>query len=102
MTELELVDSFFEKINNEDFASFYKFFTKDTIVYIIDEHREIPVAKLVDRLETKEYKFKFLRRFASSAAVKQETLTKDKQVDFIFDIRQRRIYRLELTTDLTF
>lgn len=102
MTEVELVDAFFEKINNEDFETFYKFFTKETVIYLIDEKRELPVSELVDRLETKEYKFKFLRRFSSSAAVKQETLTKEKQVDFIFDIRQRRIYRLELTTNLTF
>lgn len=102
MTNLELVDLFFEKIEKEDFDGFYKFFTKDTVLYVIDEDKTYPIETLEKGLRKNLPKFEKLRRFESSAAIKQECKCGEKQVDFIFDIRQRRIYRLELTTSVLF
>ena len=97
MTQKELALSFIDKLNNHQYDVLYKFFTRDTKVYLINEDKEISCGEFVDSISRyNDIRFEIIRELESKICFKVETKVNSKQVNFFFDVKSRRIVRLEV------
>lgn len=97
MTQKELGLSFIEKLNNHQYDVLYKFFTRDTKVYLISDDKEISCGEFVDAISKYlDTHFEIIRELESKICFKVETMINKQQVNFFFDVKSRRIVRLEI------
>lgn len=97
MNQKELSLEFITRIKNHNYEEFYKFFTKETVVYLIEEKKEIKVEELVNLLQSIDFASLEVKRvLESKICTKVETKLNDKEYNFYFDVKSRRIKRLEL------
>ena len=97
MTRQELALEFINRIKNQNYEEFYKFFTRSTSVYLITEHKDISIEEMIELLQKTFTKELTLGRvLESKVCTKIETYLDQKQINFFFDVKDRRIKRLEI------
>ena len=97
MTRQELALEFINRIKNHNYEEFYKFFTKETSVYLITEHKEIKIEEMISLLQEKiKDDLRMGRVLESKVCTKIETFENEEQINFFFDVKNRRIIRLEI------
>ena len=97
MTKKELCLEFIDKINNHDFSTFYRFFTRDSSYFLIGENNIISYQECLDLLQNKiNSRLEIIRYLESKVCIKIETLLINQHINFYFDIKNRRIIRLEI------
>ena len=93
MNQKELSLEFINRISNQNYQEFYRFFTKDTTYYLIDENKEVSYQEILELLMNKVVApLEIKRVLESKVCVKIET----KDINFYFDVKRRRIARLEI------
>lgn len=96
MTKQELANEFIKNLNENKYDNFYKFFTKESSFYIVNENKEIYYQECLDMLSLINFNLSIKRIFESKVCVKIETINNNEQINFFFDIKNRRIKRLEI------
>lgn len=93
MTQVDLIDEFIKMINIKDYDQMYRFFTKDTKVYLLNVHQEISFNELKNFLVNNVTQTLLVkRRLKSHVCEKVEC----NILNFYFDVQRKRIRRLEL------
>lgn len=93
MTREELCLNFINQIGRNDYSEIYKFFTKETTYFIIDEKKELTYEEILNFLKEKVTSILEIKRvLVSKVCIKYETIN----LNFYFEVKQRRIKRLEI------
>ena len=97
MNQREISLDFLNKLNDENFNEFYKFFTKESTAYLISLNKEVKVEEALNYLKGEmDNSLNLVRILESKMFVKLETLSSTKQINLFFEIKSRRIKRLEI------
>ena len=97
MKQREISLEFINKVNDNNFNEFYRFFTKESNAYIISLNQEVSIEELLNYLKKEiDLPLEIKRILESKMFVKIETMSLSKQFNFFFEIKNRRIKRLEL------
>lgn len=97
MTKKELSLDFITKLSEKDYSTYYRFFTKETTYYLVSEDSLISYEECLNLLQNKITSTLEIKRYLESkVCIKIETLLNDEQINFFFDIKNRRISRLEI------
>ncbi|MBE6132251.1 MAG: hypothetical protein E7180_02500 [Erysipelotrichaceae bacterium] len=93
MTREELCLNFVNKIGENDYSEIYKFFTKETTYFIINEKKELTYEEMLNFLKENINSLLEIKRvLESKVCIKYETA----KLNFFFEVKQRRIKRLEI------
>ena len=86
------------KNSNKEKESLYKFFTRNSIIVFLDSFNEIIVPDFVEYIEHNYFdkNINIKRVLESKVATKIELEIDNQEISFIFEIKERRIRRLEI------
>ncbi len=98
MEKEEYVKEFIKAINNKDEENIYHFFTRNSSIALLNQNKEIDLSTLVTYLKDNYFgkEIVIVRELKSKVCNKLETKVDDKEVSFYFEIKDRRIGRLEI------
>lgn len=98
MEKKEYCLDFVSKIQNKEKESLYKFFTRNSIIVFLDGFNEIIVPDFVEYIEHNYFdkNINIKRVLESKVATKIELEIDNQEISFIFEIKERRIRRLEI------
>ena len=98
MEKKEYCLDFVSKIQNKEKESLYKFFTRNSIIVFLDGFNEIIVPDFVEYIERNYFdkNINIKRVLESKVATKIELEIDNQEISFIFEIKERRIRRLEI------
>ena len=98
MEKKEYCLDFGSKIQNKEKESLYKFFTRNSIIVFLDGFNEIIVPDFVEYIEHNYFdkNINIKRVLESKVATKIELEIDNQEISFIFEIKERRIRRLEI------
>ena len=93
------INTFIDKLISLNYDGLYKFFTKETIVYKIDEKVIIDVSSFLEEqkvlFQGKEVKRG--RIFSNDVCIKYELLIDGILHHYYFEVKDRRISRIEIS-----
>ena len=93
MTREELCLNFITKIGNNDYNEIYKFFTKETTYFNITSKEALTYEEILTFLKENVTNVLEVKRvLESKVCIKYETT----KINFFFEVKQRRIKRLEV------
>ncbi len=98
MEKEEYVKEFIKVINAQEEDKIYRFFTRNSSIYLINKDKELDLGELVTYLKDNYFgkEIIIVRELKSKVCNKLECKVNDKDVSFYFEIKDRRIFRLEI------
>lgn len=97
MNQREISLDFLNKLNDENYKEFYKFFTKESTAYLISLDQEVSVEEALNYLKGEIVNsLELVRVLESKMFVKLETTSSNNKINLFFEIKSRRIRRLEI------
>ena len=97
MNQREISINFINKLNDVNFNQYYRFFTKDSNAYLISLNQEVNIEEVINYLKKEIIlPLEVKRILESKMFVKIETSSINQEINFYFEIKNRRIKRLEV------
>jgi hypothetical protein len=98
MEKEEYVKEFIKTINSQDEENIYHFFTRNSSIALLSKNKEVDLPSLVSYLKENYFgkEIVIVRELKSKVCNKLETKVDSKDVSFYFEIKDRRIGRLEI------